>query len=330
MIRDGDEQHDPKCPSCRGPLSSKKITDFKHFCKAYDPEKAKELFDDEEVDSDADSDSDSDSDEEEDADVDDNGDLDGFVVPDDVDDDFEPAVHAAPSDHAETTASGTKRKKGKGKRPKKPKVTLADLKKESMRNKAAKKKYLSRLRRTWVPSAKIEKTLELLSEIRANDPTEKILIFSQFTSLLDLVEVPLDERGYKYQRYDGSMKMDDRADAVNKFMDDPEQSLMLVSLKAGNAGLNLNKASQVIILDPFWNPFIEDQAVDRAHRMPQQRVVHVHRLLVPDTVEDRIIALQDGKREIINAALDESAGQSISRLGVKELRYLFGLGGRPT
>jgi SNF2 family DNA or RNA helicase len=144
--------------------------------------------------------------------------------------------------------------------------------------------------------------------------------------LLDLVEVPLHRERITYQRYDGSMKMDERANAVNAFMDDPNENVMLVSLKAGNAGLNLWKASQVIILDPFWNPFIEEQAIDRAHRMPQEREVYVHRIIVPETVEDRIVAIQDRKRDEINAALDEKASKSLTRLNLNELKYLFGMG----
>lgn len=96
-------------------------------------------------------------------------------------------------------------------------------------------------------------------------------------------------------------------------------------MKAGNAGLNLTAASQVIILDPFWNPFVEEQAIDRAHRIGQMRPVRVHRILIQDTVEDRIIALQEKKRELINTALDEKASKGITRLGVSELRFLFGL-----
>ena len=97
----------------------------------------------------------------------------------------------------------------------------------------------------------------------------------------------------------------------------------MVSLKAGNAGLNLIAASQVIILDPFWNPYVEEQAIDRAHRIGQQKPVRVHRILIPNTVEDRILALQDKKRELIEAALDEKASASIARLGVAELGFLF-------
>ncbi|KAH9863842.1 hypothetical protein J1614_009774 [Plenodomus biglobosus] len=337
-----------KCPHCRGELQAKLITDYRHFCKIHCPEKLDPSdIDDEDDGEDISDDSDSDSDSEtEDVDEDTNekGNLVGFVVSDE-EDDIEEDDGGEESDFvkAESSEAGTphnsrvkaqnvkkpksrkSKGKGKGKARATPKKTLAQLKKDSLRNKAAKKKYLRRLEKNYVPSAKIERTVELLTQIAENDPTEKTLIFSQFTSLLDLVEVPLSQRRIQYQRYDGSMKMDERADAVNAFMDDPDQNVMLVSLKAGNAGLNLWKASQVIVLDPFWNPFIEDQAVDRAHRMPQPREVTVHRVLVPETVEDRICVLQDKKREIIGAALDEQASKSLTRLNVRELRYLFGM-----
>jgi SNF2 family DNA or RNA helicase len=328
-IREGDLEGGAKCPHCRGPLSVKDITDYRHFCQEFCPERIATLFEGAASDSDPASDSESEESDDEEADEDD--DLHDFVVPDDVDDDFDPPAHKAKDETPAgiDTAKKGKAKARKDKKDKKPKLTLAQLRVESLRSQTARRQYMKRLRKTWKPSAKIDKTMELITEIHANDPTEKILIFSQFTSLLDLVEVPLLESGHKYQRYDGSMKMDARAEAVTKFMYDDDQQILLISLKAGNAGLNLNKASRVIILDPFWNPFVEDQAVDRAHRMPQQREVHVHRLLVPETVEDRIIALQDQKRELILAALDEKAGRSISRLGVGDLMYLFGMGGRP-
>jgi SNF2 family DNA or RNA helicase len=243
--------------------------------------------------------------------------LNGFIVPDELSDSdgFEPAQDVRPK-------IKKSKRKGKGKE-KAPKKTLAQLKKESLRNRAAKIHYLRRLQRNWQTSAKIEKTMQILHEIQENDPTEKTIIFSQFTSLLDLLEVPLSNEKWSYERYDGSMKANDRADAVSDFMEKAERKVMLISLKAGNAGLNLNKASQVIILDPFWNPFVEDQAIDRAHRIMQQRRVHVHRILIENTVEDRIIALQEKKRELISTALDENAGRSISRLGERELAYLF-------
>lgn len=89
-------------------------------------------------------------------------------------------------------------------------------------------------------------------------------------------------------------------------------------------------ASQVIILDPFWNPYIEEQAIDRAHRIGQAREVKVHRMLIPGTVEDRILTIQENKRAVIGEALNEEAGKNIARLGVQELAYLFGVTRNPT
>ncbi|KAF2820357.1 hypothetical protein CC86DRAFT_471446 [Ophiobolus disseminans] len=327
-----DENTKPKCPHCRGELKAKLITDYKHFCRIHDPEKLDPDDRIEQKDKSDESDSDSDEDDDQGDDIDEKGNLADFVVSDeDEDDGFE----AEEDDEVSTKNKSPKKSKGKckGKGKSKgkdkaraqPKKTLAQLKKESLRNKEAKRKYLRRLDKTWVPSAKILETVELLTNIRNNDPTEKTLVFSQFTSLLDLVEVPLVQNHFRYQRYDGSMSMDARADAVEAFMES-DDNIMLVSLKAGNAGLNLWRASQVIMLDPFWNPFVEEQAIDRAHRMPQNREVTVHRILVPETVEDRICTLQDKKREIIGAALDENTSKGLARLSVRELKFLFGMG----
>ena len=98
-----------------------------------------------------------------------------------------------------------------------------------------------------------------------------------------------------------------RVSAAKDFMDDSEIKVILVSLKAGNAGLNLNAASQVIIMDPHWNPSLELQAIDRAHRIGQQKPVQVHRILVKETVEDRIMQLQEDKRQVVEGALDDTS-----------------------
>ena len=333
LVQEGNEEgSNARCPHCRGELKAKLITDYKHFCKVHCPEKLSPEPEFQVGDSaESDSEAESDDEDEDDEDVDDKGNLVGFVVSDDDAEDYKSAEANDNDDespggsHAKSAGKKSKKsKKGKGKARAKPTKTLAQLKKESLRNKATKKRYIRRLEKTFVMSAKIERTVELLGEIQRNDPTEKTLIFSQFTSLLDLVEVPLSQKRLRYQRYDGSMKMDERDNAVSAFMDNPNENIMLVSLKAGNAGLNLWKASQVIILDPFWNPFVEEQAVDRAHRMPQPREVTVHRVIVPETVEDRICALQDKKREIVGAALDERAAKGLARLNMQELRLLFG------
>ncbi|TKA77742.1 hypothetical protein B0A55_04182 [Friedmanniomyces simplex] len=224
----------------------------------------------------------------------------------------------------------SKRAKGKGKKKDDKKITLADLRRLGSRNIKARKAYLRKLRDSWMSSAKIDKTLEILRTIMdVEEGGEKVLIFSQWTSLLDLLEIPIEEKGWGYKRYDGSMNSKDRADAVDEFKASPHLRIMLVSLKAGNAGLNLNMASQVIVLDPFWNPYIEEQAIDRAHRLGQTRPVTVHRMLIKETVEDRICEIQERKRELIGTALDEKAGARVSRLGVQELAYLFGVTANP-
>ncbi|KAK7999055.1 hypothetical protein PG991_014730 [Apiospora marii] len=229
-----------------------------------------------------------------------------------------------------------------GYKEKKKVITLADLKRESQRNATAKAAYLQRLRKDWVSSAKIDATMELLRRLRDEKPDEKILVFSLWTSFLDLLEVPLHDGKFTYARYDGSMKPQARDEAVKQFAREPAASgrattldsngqrsigtrVLLVSLTAGNAGLNLTAASQVVVLEPFWNPFVEDQAVDRAHRIGQRRAVTVHRVLVAGTVEDRILELQERKRRLVGAALSEEGARGIGRLSLQELRGLFGV-----
>jgi SNF2 family DNA or RNA helicase len=238
-------------------------------------------------DDDSDSDSDTESDEsEESGDIDAKGNLKGFIVNDEEDDsepeseaedvikdeDAEEEGVAGPSQKIskdkgkakEAKKSKKLTKKAKGKKEKQPKkkkkstMTLAELKKLSTRNKNARRTYMRRIRKDWMSSAKIDKTMEILKGIMNDPEGEKVLIFSQWTSLLDLLEVPIDQEDWGYRRYDGSMNPKLRGDAVDDFRDSKKDiRILLVSLKAGNAGLNLNAANNIIILDPFWNPYIE-------------------------------------------------------------------------
>ena len=329
---------DIKCPNCRGKIALSKIIDHNAFKKAHMPElvcaEAASLEADEESASDTDSDGDSEDDGEEDTD---DPTLGGFVVDDSVvtdetgsEDEEAEGYRKGKTPFEKSSSKPTKPKKGKKSKGKEkakedrcPRKSLAQLKKEGMRNAKARKRYLKRLKREWIPSGKILKTMEILQATQDRRDGEKTIIFSQFTSLLDLLEVPIADKGWGYKRYDGSMSSNSRNEAVIEFSDKPDCKIMLVSLKAGNSGLNLVAASQVVIFDPFWNPYIEEQAIDRAHRIGQLRPVMVHRILVPETVEDRILALQEKKRALIEGALDEKASQSIGRLGERELAFLF-------
>lgn len=176
----------------------------------------------------------------------------------------------------------------------------------------------------FISSAKIEKMMEILDQTdMETDGRDKTIVFSQFTGMLDLIERPLREKGFKHLRYDGSMDIKQRAEAVNQFFDDPEYKVLLVSTKAGSLGLNLTVANRVILLDVWWNPALENQAIDRVHRIGQEKNVEVHRIFINDTVEDRILQLQDKKQAIADGVLGEGSGQPMGRLGLQEMIYLF-------
>ncbi len=151
-------------------------------------------------------------------------------------------------------------------------------------------------------SSKIARLLGALEDAAADG--HKALVFSQWTSLLDLVEPHLRAEGIAFARLDGSTK--DRAGVVASFQDPAGPPVMLVSLKAGGTGLNLTAADHVFLLDPWWNPAVEDQAADRAHRIGQDKPVFVYRLVARDTVEERILTLQAKKRALADAALGEA------------------------
>jgi len=153
-------------------------------------------------------------------------------------------------------------------------------------------------------SSKLELLMEVLDEAVAEG--HKMLVFSQWTSLLDLVEPHLEAAGFGFARIDGSTR--NRGDVVDRFQSRDGPPILLASLKAGGVGLNLTAADHVFILDPWWNPFAEDQAADRTHRIGQDRPVSVYRLVAEDTVEERILALQERKREIAAAALGAADG----------------------
>jgi hypothetical protein len=156
-------------------------------------------------------------------------------------------------------------------------------------------------------SAETSSKVELLVEELATAVAEghKSLVFSQWTSLLDRVEPRLRAAGIAWTRLDGSTR--DRAGVVAAFQADDGPPVLLLSLQAGGSGLNLTAADHVFLLDPWWNPAVEDQAADRAHRIGQSRPVLVHRLVATDTVEERVLALQESKRALADTALAGTA-----------------------
>ena len=153
-------------------------------------------------------------------------------------------------------------------------------------------------------SSKLERLLEALGDAVADG--HRALVFSQWTSLLDLIEPHLTAANIGFNRLDGTTT--DRAGVVATFQADGGPSVMLLSLKAGGTGLNLTAADHVFLIDPWWNPAVEDQAADRAHRIGQDKSVMVYRMVARDTVEERILELQDRKRALADAALADAGG----------------------
>ena len=170
-----------------------------------------------------------------------------------------------------------------------------------------------------VPSSKLAALLELVLELR--EEGHRALVFSQFTSHLALVREALDAGGITYDYLDGSTPAEERARRVASFQFGRAE-LFLISLKAEGSGLNLTEADYVIHLDPWWNPAVEDQATDRAHRIGQTRAVTVIRLVTTGTIEEAVLALHGEKRALAASVFDEEAG-SPARLSTDDLAALI-------
>ncbi|TVR46475.1 MAG: DEAD/DEAH box helicase, partial [Puniceicoccaceae bacterium] len=169
-----------------------------------------------------------------------------------------------------------------------------------------------------IPSGKIAAFRELLSEIL--DDGHRVLVFSQFVSLLKLLEPLLDDLGAGYERLDGSTR--DRQAVCDRFNDPAGPPVLLVSLRAGGVGLNLTGADTVIHFDPWWNPAVEAQATDRAHRIGQTRTVTSIKLITAASVEEKVLLMQQEKRRHLEAVFE--AGEAArSPLTLEDLGDLF-------
>lgn len=167
-------------------------------------------------------------------------------------------------------------------------------------------------------STKLEQLVELVTE--ATEAGHKVLVFSQFVQMLSIMRKVFDQLGIAYAYLDGQTK--DRVSPVKRFETDPELKLFLISLKTGGTGLNLTAADTVILYDPWWNPMVENQAIDRTHRIGQTKKVQVFRLIAKGTVEEKIIALQEAKREMFDTVIE--GGQNVLKaMNLDDLKHLF-------
>jgi non-specific serine/threonine protein kinase len=163
---------------------------------------------------------------------------------------------------------------------------------------------------------------ELSREISENIGNHKALVFSQFLGMLALIREKLTELGVKYEYFDGSTSAIDREKAIQSFQKNDEVRVFLISLKAGGVGLNLTAADYVYIVDPWWNPAVEQQAIDRTHRIGQTKNIFAYRMICKDTIEDKILQLQDRKRILARDLIADDSGfvKSLSR---EDVEYLF-------
>ncbi|PCH41548.1 hypothetical protein WOLCODRAFT_70089 [Wolfiporia cocos MD-104 SS10] len=172
----------------------------------------------------------------------------------------------------------------------------------------------------WRSSSKIEALIEELSNLRKQDATTKSIVFSQFVNFLDLIAYRLQKAGFTICRLEGTMSPQARDATIQYFMNNVHVTVFLVSLKAGGVALNLTEASRVFLMDSWWNPAVEYQAMDRIHRLGQHRPVQVVKLVIEDSIETRIVQLQEKKAAMVDATLsaDDSA---MGRLTPEDVSY---------
>jgi non-specific serine/threonine protein kinase len=163
---------------------------------------------------------------------------------------------------------------------------------------------------------------ELTREITENIGNHKALVFSQFLGMLGLIRQKLTELGVKFEYFDGSTSAPDREKAIQSFQNDDEVRVFLFSLKAGGVGLNLTAADYVYIVDPWWNPAVEQQAIDRTHRIGQTKNIFAYRMICKDTIEDKILQLQDKKRSLARDLVADDTG-FVKTLTREDVEYLF-------
>ncbi|EPX70444.1 DNA repair protein RAD16 [Schizosaccharomyces octosporus yFS286] len=174
----------------------------------------------------------------------------------------------------------------------------------------------------WRSSTKIEALVEELYLLRRKDRTIKSIVFSQFTSMLDLIHWRLRKAGFNCVKLDGGMTPKARAATIEAFSKDINITIFLVSLKAGGVALNLTEASQVFMMDPWWNGAVQWQAMDRIHRIGQKRPIRVTTLCIENSIESKIIELQDKKAQMIHATIDQDE-RALNQLSVEDMQFLF-------
>eukprot|EP00252_Welwitschia_mirabilis_P014350 TRINITY_DN31536_c0_g1_i1.p1 TRINITY_DN31536_c0_g1~~TRINITY_DN31536_c0_g1_i1.p1 ORF type:complete len:225 (+),score=31.30 TRINITY_DN31536_c0_g1_i1:88-675(+) len=172
--------------------------------------------------------------------------------------------------------------------------------------------------KNWIESTKVSVLLQQLEELRPSG--SKSIVFSQWTAFLDLLQIPLSRKNFQFVRLDGTMNQQQRERVIHEFSKDPRILVMLISLKSGGVGINLTAASNAFLLDPWWNPAVEEQAIMRIHRIGQTKRVLIKRFIVKGSVEERMQQVQARKQRMISGALTDDEVRSAR---IEELKMLF-------
>ncbi|KAM0676382.1 DNA repair protein rad16 [Gurleya vavrai] len=174
----------------------------------------------------------------------------------------------------------------------------------------------------WTSSTKIECLVEELSLLKNKENLTKSIVFSQFVNFLELLRWRLERAGFRCVTIYGSMTLGQRKAAIEAFNTNKEITVFLISLKAGGVALNLTEASRVFLMDLWWNPAVEEQAMDRIHRIGQHRPIRINRIIIEDSIESRILALQEKKKALFDSAVDNDIN-ALQRLSEQDLTFLF-------
>merc|ERR1712176_116444 len=176
--------------------------------------------------------------------------------------------------------------------------------------------------KAFVTSSKIESLVSGILEMQKQGKENKGIIFSQYTRMLDIVEWRIQRLGIKTVKMVGSMPINMRRTMLEAFKHDDDIKLLLLSLKAGGEGLNLQAASHVFVLEPWWNPAVEMQAIQRAHRIGQTKPVKALRFCTMGTIEERMMQLQDKKKLVFEGTIDNNI-EALTRLNTEDIQFLF-------
>ncbi|KRH93794.1 Nucleotide excision repair protein RAD16 [Pseudoloma neurophilia] len=176
----------------------------------------------------------------------------------------------------------------------------------------------------WQSSTKIETLMQILYKIKSDPGTSsnKSIVFSQFVNFLEMLSWRLERSGFRCVKIYGSMSQSQRKASIDEFKKNPEITIFLISLKAGGLALNLTEANNVFLMDPWWNPAVEEQAMDRIHRIGQFRPINIYKIIIQDSIESKIVELQMKKKALFESTIDNNSA-ALERLEKDDLQFLF-------